>query len=253
MRPQTEHKNADIPLALLEQLVHPRIYRSCSRRYLGSDWNGVVHAAMLEVEQALKEVSGDLTPDNAEEKGEPYGKKLIDRVWKLDGKVGLAVPLGNQEAAYKLFLGAFGYYRNYAAHKTADVGHKTCVRAMILASELLDLIHASSRSFIGLGGVDGLVNAGWFKDEDEVKRFLIFLHGQTFPYNTCDGFFESLFGKGFCQAQLDSMFEFGLIRYRSEVINHNLPNEEPDCDECGWLELTQLGRIIAGDVPEEEL
>ena len=255
MPPHAEHNDTDIPFPLLEQLLHPRICDACGRNYMDADWKGVVHVAMLEVEHVLREAAGELRPDGEEGRGWLCGDKLINRVWELHDKVGLVVPFGKeyQQDARKLFQGAFGYYRNYTNHDIGEISQRTCIRVMILASELLDLVHASSRSFTGLGGVDGLIKAGWFRDNDEIKRLLVFLSGQSFPYNTCDGFYEDLLEKGYTEAQVEAMFEFGLVRYRSEVINHNLPNEDPDYDECGWLELTQLGRSIAGDIPEENL
>jgi len=53
-----------------------------------------------------------------------------------------------QLEAEKLFIAAFSYYRNYAVHDGLKIDKVVCLRVMTLARELLDLIGASTMSFV---------------------------------------------------------------------------------------------------------
>ena len=46
------------------------------------------------------------------------------------------------------------------------------------------------------------------------------------------------------------MFEIGLVEYKSNYMNHNFPHEQPDWDNFGWLELTELGKKIPRETKE---
>ena len=64
---------------------------------------------------------------------------------------------------------------------------------MVLASELLDLVAASSRSFEGIGGIKGIIKAGIFKDAQQFKDFLDFhLRQQLLGGDYGDYEFESM-------------------------------------------------------------
>lgn len=115
---------------------------------------------------------------------------------------------------------------------------------MVLASELLDLIGASSLSFADVGGIAGLVKAGAFKDKEELLDLLEFLDGYRLPDEAVDGFWEDLYEKGFRNSQLDAVIELDLVHYRVEDYVPStyelLYDSYPDT--MGWFELTDLGK-----------
>ena len=81
-----------------------------------------------------------------------FGKTLIDSLFTIGGKyktVKLRVPLGDdlQEQAKSYFASVFAYYRNYLAHDGSRIDKNSALRILVLASELLDLIDASSLSY----------------------------------------------------------------------------------------------------------
>ena len=68
---------------------------------------------------------------------------------------------------------------------------------MVLASELLNLIGASSISFTEIGGVRGLIKNGIFAEESQITDLLYFLSSQSCPYECVDGLFEDLYKRGY--------------------------------------------------------
>ena len=156
------------------------------------------------------------------------------------------IPLGDglQEQAKLLFKGAFSYYRNYAAHDGSKINETICIRVMVLASELLDLIGASSISFTEIGGVKELIEQGIFDDESQIADLLSFLSSQVFPHETFDGMFENLAERGYSERQHQVVFDLDLVEYHSEMRNHSFPGEPEDWDDFGWFELTPQGRKV---------
>lgn len=141
--------------------------------------------------------------------------------------------------ARALFRAAFAYYRNYAAHDGTRIRKTVAARIMVLASELLDLLDASSRSLEIEGGPEGLVDHGHFEEAGDFSRFLDFLDGRSYPEDTFDGLLESLATQGFDWDQIHLAKELGLVNERIVY---------PENDEYGeWItvfELTELGRQI---------
>jgi len=151
-----------------ESLLHPRVLSHCRQLYVDGHYKHAALEAMTQVELALKEKSG--VKDR-------FGVSLVTNLF-ADGKgIKLRVPFGNemQGQAETLFKGAFAYYRNYCAHDGNKVDGRTCLRIMVLASELLDLIGASQLSFADVGGAAGLVKVGIFPDKDGVANLLCIL------------------------------------------------------------------------------
>lgn len=88
---------------------------------------------------------------------------------------------------------------------------------MVLAgSELLDLVAASNRSFEGIGGIDGLIKTGIFKDADNFRAFLNFLDGQQIIADDYSNYEFDLAVEGFNKIQEEAMFDFGFVRYIEE-------------------------------------
>ncbi len=125
---------------------------------------------MTQVELALKEKSGET---------HKYGINLVSTLFGENKGIKLQIPFGYdlQKKAKDWFGGAFSYYRNYAAHDGSKIDRNSCARIMVTASELLELIGASSKSFADVGGVHGLIRLGIFKNEDVMKKLLRILDG----------------------------------------------------------------------------
>lgn len=196
---------------------------------------------MKQVELALKEKTGEQNL---------FGVRLVDKFFGSGKGIKLTIPLGDdfQEKGKSLFKGAFSYYRNYAAHDGSKINEKICIRIMVLASELLDLIAASSISFTEIGGVSGLIKEGIFDSELQISNFLTFLSAQVCPYECFNGLFEDLYEKGYTDEQFQSVFDLGLIEYKSEIRNHNLSCEIEELDIFGWFELTAMGKKVVDKI-----
>ena len=225
----------------LEGLLHPRVVKHCMPLYRNEHYKHAALEAMIQVEKALKEKAGD----GGDVKG--YGVRLATNLFGKGKGMKLRVPLGDdlQPQAKILFEGAFAYYRNYAAHDGTKIDQDICLRIMVLASELLDLIGASSLSFADVGGIEGLVKAGAFKDEEELLSLLEFLDGRCLPDEDVVGFHEDLYKRGFRDSQLEAVIQLDLVQYRVKdyvpstyELSHNLSYP----DTMAWFERTDLGK-----------
>ncbi|HUV02445.1 MAG TPA: TIGR02391 family protein [Desulfobacteria bacterium] len=226
----------------IDKLLHQRIIDECKSLYEDGHFPQAALESMKQVELALKE--------KAEIGENLFGKRLVDQLFGSGKSIKLKIPLGDelQEQAKLLFKGAFSYYRNYAAHDGSKIDETICIRVMVLASELLDLIGASSISFTEIGGVKGLIEKGIFDDESQIADLLSFLSSQVFPYETFDGMFEDLAERGYSDQQYQAVFDLDLVEYHSEMRNHGFPGEPADWDTFGWLELTTQGRKVLAQI-----
>ena len=157
------------------------------------------------------------------------------------------MPLGGnlQKEAREVFKSVSSYYRNYLAHKEGNkVDQIIYLRILIIASELLDLISASSISFTEIGGVKGLIKQGIFENESQFSSLLSFLSSQVFTHEAFDGMFEDLIRGDYTKTQYEAVFNSGLIEYHSEIKDYSFPGEPEDWDDFGWIELTAQGRNI---------
>jgi uncharacterized protein (TIGR02391 family) len=224
----------------LESLLHPRISKHCQELYTDGHYKHAALEAMTQVELALKEKSGI---ENR------YGVNLVTSVFGTGKGIKLRVPFGEkmQKHAEALFRGAFSYYRNYAAHNGSEINKQTCVRVMILASELLDLVGASTVSFADIGGLSGLIKTGIFPDEESVLEILNTLQDWVLPDDVADGLYEYLMMNGFTDTQVHAVIDVGLIEYISE--DYYIPIELLDERDTlpstlGRFELTELGKKV---------
>lgn len=230
-----------------EKYLSPRIVKHCLPVWNDGHYKHATHEAMIQVEQALKEKGLIQKGSNI------FGHTLISNLFGSGDKVKttrLRVPLGEelQQQAEKYFQGVFSYYRNYIAHDGSQIDERIGFRVMIIASELLDLIDASSLSFSDIGGVKGLISIGEFASEQQIVDVLQYLEPQFLPDGIVDGLFEELLEKfGFGDRQLGALFELDLIRYfeddyvpsteeRQEVWNRFSPP-----DTLAHFEITDLG------------
>lgn len=214
----------------VDWLLHPRIVKHCMPLYLDGHHPDAAAKAMTQVEQAIKEKSGATRK---------FGVSLTGHVFGEGAGTKLRVPFGEhmQKDADSYFRGTFAYYRNYAHHEGEHIDQLVCLRVMIIASDLLDLVGASTRSFAEVGGVEGLMSEGIFPSRRSVYKILEFLQGHTLPYETCDGFYEDLYGKGFTKAQLQAVLDLGLAEYHTDP----LVDSGEWGDNIGVFDLTPLG------------
>lgn len=228
----------------LDEILHPRVAAECIRLYLDGQFKHAAREAMTQVELALKERAG--VP-------KLYGVRLVNAVLGSGSGVKLRLPFGpeTEKEAHALFQAAFAYYRNYAIHQGSRIDEKACLRIMVLASELLELIGASEKSFANVGGVDGLIRHGTFADRNEIKELLEFLDERVMPEDAPDGFFEDLAEEGSSQEQLDALFDVGLVDYQGKEVE--IPewgrNAYGDVTErIGVFLLTPLGRQVLNEI-----
>jgi uncharacterized protein (TIGR02391 family) len=226
----------------LDELLHQRIIDKCKSLYEDGHFPQAALESMKQVELAIKEKTGI---------GEKlFGVRLVNQVFGSEKGIKLKIPLGDelQKHAKTLFEGAFSYYRNYAAHDGSKIDETICIRVMVLASELLDLIEASSISFTEIGGVKGLIKQGIFDDESQIADLLSVLSSQEFPFEIFDGMFEDLAERGYSDRQYQAVFDLDLVEYHSEMRNHGFPGEPTEWDIFGWLELTPMGRKVLAQI-----
>jgi len=182
-----------------------------------------------------------------------YGKSLIDCTFKPE-KYKLKIPFGDtlQKAAYKYFDSVREYYRNTTTHELIHFDYKNCVRVLIIASELLDIIEASVMPFKGLETVDDLVKKRTFKDRINFFEVLNWLEGQYFVDEVYDGFFEEKANKGITDEQYETMFEFGLLETKcGKTVDVDFDGNgiEGDFDT---FELTPEGAFVKSEIEKNE-
>jgi len=225
----------------LDVFLHPRILKKCISLYESGFFPDAAFNAIKQVELAFKEKAG------VEDEEKLFGARLYEKILGSGKSIKLKVPLGDnlQKEAKEVFKSVSSYYRNYLAHKEGNKVDKIiCTRILIIASELLDLINASSISFTEIGGAEGLIKQGIFENKLQLSNLLSFLSSQVFPYESFDGMFEDLIRKDYTKTQYEAVFDLGLIEYHSEIKDHNHPGESEDWDDFGWIELTPQGRNI---------
>lgn len=195
----------------LETYLSPRIKKHCFPLFENGHFKHAAHEAMIQVEQALKE-KGQVH-DNR------FGQALVKSLFDIGGKhqgIKLRVPLGDdlQQQAQELFSGSFSYYRNYTAHDGSRIDKKTCIRILFLASELLDLLDASSLTYEDIGGVDGLLKMGVFSSKKQLVDLLDMLEGPCFPDGDIDGLLDDMLEQLAATADhLNAVLQLGLVRF----------------------------------------
>lgn len=228
----------------IENILSPRIKKHCMPLCNDGHFKHAAHEAMIQVELALKN-KGQVT-DNR------FGHTLVESLFGKNGKgqhIKLRVPLGQnlQSQAEKLFEGAFSYYRNYSAHDGSKIDQAQCFRIMILASELLDLIDASSLTFSDLGGIEGLIESGVFKSKEQIFGLLRFLNEyHVFDDEFDDSYYIVMNELGTNEINLQALLELDLVRYEKQSYKPD-PSEmimDVGCfipDTVGWFSLTDMG------------
>jgi len=235
---------------VLEDFLSARIIKHCLPLFRDGYYGEAAHKAMTLVELALKEKGGV--------KDGVFGVRMVRRLLGPGRSIKLKVPLAEdlQEYAAALFEGAFAYYRNYAAHDGSKIDKTISLRVLILASELLDLIDASDLSYADLGGIEGLLQEGIFERPDELAQLLKFLMNRYMPAGNASGFFESLYLKGFTDAQYHAVLELGFVRFFEREVpippEMRTPPYFDDTETLWGHELTNLGEETLAAVREND-
>jgi uncharacterized protein (TIGR02391 family) len=226
----------------IDKLLHQRIIDKCKSLYKDGHFPQAALESMKQVELALKE--------KVEIEEKLFGTRLVNRLFGSGKGIKLKIPLGDElsEQAKLLFEGAFSYYRNYAAHDGSKIDETICIRVMVLASELLDLIGVSYISFIEIGGVKGLIEQGIFDDESQIADLLCLLSSQSFIDEDYSGLFEDLAIGGYSDSQYQAIFDLDLAELRSKIGTHEFPGYPADFDKIEWFELTPTGRKILNQI-----
>ena len=226
----------------LDKILHQRIIDKSLSLYQDGYFSHAALESMKQVELALKEKTGI--------KEKLFGVRLVNQLFGSGKGIKLKIPLGTdlQEQGKLLFNGAFSYYRNYAAHDGSKIDEVICIRIMVLASELLDIINASPISFEEIGGVKGLIERGIFNEESQISDLLSFLSSQVFPHEVFDGLFEDLAERGYTDQQYQAIFDLGRIEYRRKISEHSLSGEPADLDGFGCFELTPMGQMVLDQI-----
>jgi len=225
----------------LDIFLHPRILKKCISLYENGFFPDAAFNAMKQVELAFKEKVG------IEDEKHLFGSRLYEKYLGSGKSIKLKVPLGDnlQKEAKEVFKSVSSYYRNYLAHKDGNkVGKISCMRILIVASELLDLINTSSISYTEIGGIEGLIKQGIFDNKLQLSNLLSFLSSQVFPHEDFSGIFEDLIREEYTKTQYEAVFDLGLIEYHSAIRDHSHPGEPEDWDDFGWIELTPQGQKV---------
>jgi uncharacterized protein (TIGR02391 family) len=222
-------------------ILHDRICLKCLPIFNDGHFKHAALEAMTIVELSIKDKTG------IEVKS---GVALCKNVFNGEKGLQLVVPFGDdlQDKASNLFQAAFSYYRNYAAHDGSKIDSKQCLRILVLASELLDLINASELRYEPLRQ---LVDAGVFSDGASVQKLLALLDGYMMPELTYDGLYEDLAKNGYSDEQMQALMEIGLLYLGSKTVE--IPPELQnvwESDEFECIELTIIGSgILEGTYP----
>jgi uncharacterized protein (TIGR02391 family) len=236
----------------VDKLLHPRIAKSCEKLFSDGHYPSAALEAMKQVELALKEKSGEKNK---------FGIQLITKLLGEGKSVKLKMPFGEemQKQTEDYFKGTFSFYRNYAAHDGSKFNQITCLRSLVVASELLELIGASEISFADIGGIPGFIKLGLFANESDVYGLLKFLSSYgSFPIDVVDGYFENLTEKGYDDTQVKALLDTDLIEFVIGTRDYsNIPDdwiddymEETRNEEIGWWQLTKQGESVLNSTTE---
>jgi uncharacterized protein (TIGR02391 family) len=230
----------------LKELIHDRIIDKCLPVYEQGFYEEAATTAMKQVEIALKERTGDK---------KLFGIRLIQKYLSNGGHLRLVTKIDEEEQkiAKKYFESTFSYYRNYTAHDGRNIDRILSTRILIIASELLELLNASSLSLMNIGGLDKLIENGIYDSRNQLKSILDILLAETIIDDTFDGLWETLYlNNKFSENHFNKLFELGLIQYKTEVG----AIDEPETNELldfGCFELTDIGKNIMKQLSKDTI
>lgn len=221
---------------MLKEIIHERIKTRCGKLFNDGYYPEACHRAFELVALTVKEITGS----------HKYGRDLTTLLELGKKGIKLRIPFGEemQKAAAGYFDAAFSYYRNYSAHEGDKIDKTSCMRGLVVASELLELIGASKLSFEDIGGIQGLLKLGVFASETDIINLLNFLVGEQIFDDINDGFFEDLALKGFTENQLRALLDVGLIEYDVSLLETDIINNPEEFNDVGVFKVTPLGQSV---------
>lgn len=148
----------------VRDLLHPRICNMALDEFNRGSWLGAIRCACVEVENAIRELAGEL-----DARGFVAVRELISQMFGLEKSAGKGlrtiglVPHSSERDASKaredlgnIIYGVIGYYRNPPMHHNMKMDPIQSMRIMIICSEILYEIDACAISFDRVG-IDGLM------------------------------------------------------------------------------------------------
>lgn len=187
----------------LSEILHPRIIDNCFSLLNANEYISSAREALVQVELAVKEKTGN--PNNK------FGVKLIDELFNGKNAITVKTLFDNNEDACKYFSGVFSYYRNYCAHDGRMIDKRLCFQILAIASNMLNVINASNKSFIMISGVDGLIKNKVFSSIEKTIEYLLFLESNLLIDGVFDDFFEASARLGYTDDHLQAVTELGLV------------------------------------------
>ena len=200
-------------------LLHPRVRDHSASLFSAGHCGHAALEAFIQVERAIREKLGV----NAVSVG------LMSHAFGEGGSIKLRVPFGDklQPNARRFLREAFGYYRNYAAHDGARFDSALALRAMVVASDLLELVGATDESFEDVS-VGGLVKEGLFHNLFNVQDFLRLLDGRRIVDDVWDSYWELLAAQGYGERQLQEVVQTGLVECLAVPVPNPASGLDPD-------------------------
>jgi hypothetical protein len=197
----------------VEDLLHARIGRRCLEHWSAGQYRDAVREAMSQVEQARKERDGMDAGSTAR-----YGARLNKPVFEPASGLRLRVPYDAdlQEKAGAFFDAARSFHSEVAEREEETLDGTGALRALVLASELLDLIGAPAAAHSPAGIVRELVAQEVFKSAEIIAELLSFLDGYLMAEKESRAFYEDLRERGFNDDQLSAVVDLGLVEFAAE-------------------------------------
>jgi hypothetical protein len=197
----------------VEDLLHARIGRRCLDHWSAGQYRDAVKEAMVQVEQAVSERDGMNAGSTPR-----YGAKLNKPVFEPQSGLRLRVAYDGdlQEKAGAFFDAARRFHSEVAAREQETLDGTASMRALVLASELLDLIGAPAAGHSASGIVRALVDQDVFKSAEIVAELLSFLDGYLMAEKEAQAFYEDLRERGFNTDQLRAVVDLGLVEFAAE-------------------------------------
>jgi len=223
----------------IEKIIHTILLEECSDLFRDGYYKQAAFEAMKQIELYLKKKS-NAPPTKS-------GHRLIDWAFGKKRNVKLEVPFGDhlQKDAKRYFKGVFSYYRNYTAHEGTGIDKQYCIRILVIATDLLDLIDASKLVYFENQIITRLIKENIFKDKKELLSFIEFINGYQVFDEVYDGFFKEMaLDHGFSETQYEAMFEYGILTFESKIIDQDLRENVNDYIMMEWFELTDKGEEI---------
>lgn len=203
----------------MSNVLENRIRRECHDLYDRGHYVEAVQKAMRLVEIELRERCHVPT--------KLFGERLLEAALNpdKDHPITLVSRWGkqSQRGLEYLFKGAFGYFRNYAAHDGRLISADSAARALALASELLHLTEKCWREFRPDTTPQEAIDLGVLSNIAELGRLLKWLDASWYPMGDYESYLQDAERQGFREIQIAFATDTGLIKMHEEIAEG--PNE----------------------------